>query len=179
MKIHNAPFSSRPILSQIGALVRALGTRVDDKLQQFARRQQTYFKSSFKLKNILDQVVVPRNSFLFTADAVSMYTNIPTDKALRFMSKQIHSDRRKFPNIPAEALIAALHIVMKYNIFTFCDTIWKQYKRTSMVDPLPPVPTFTTPYVSSDSYHTTLKTFSCTTDSLMKSSVFVSSLTLR
>jgi hypothetical protein len=59
----------------------------------------------------------PPNTFLFTADAVSMYKNIPTDKALSFISTQIRETAHEFQDIPAEALVEALGIVMRNNVF--------------------------------------------------------------
>jgi hypothetical protein len=38
---------------------------------------------------MLTSITLPPNTFLFTADAVLMYTNIPTAKALYFISNHI------------------------------------------------------------------------------------------
>ena len=48
-----------------------------------------------------------------------------------------------FPDIPVEALMNALQIVMKNNVFTFGDTTWKQLTGTAMgTPPAPPWATF-------------------------------------
>jgi hypothetical protein len=90
---------------------------VDDKLQKAAHTQRSYFKSSFDLKKELSVLTLPPGCFLFTADAESMYTNIPTDRALLFIGRYLR--RERFPDIPVEALMEALQLVMKNNIFTF------------------------------------------------------------
>jgi hypothetical protein len=141
-KVHKTPLASRPIVSCSGSLLAALGTWVDDKLQHAVKIQPSYFKSSFDLRKEIDTLELPPNATLFTADAVSMYTNIPTDRALLFIGKYLRS--KVFPGIPTEALMEALRCVMKNNIFTFGDTIWKQKTGTAMGTP--PAPPWATLY---------------------------------
>jgi hypothetical protein len=94
MKVHKLPIlpmSTRAIMSASGTLLFALGVWTDSKLQPFSIRQRAYFKSSQVLKTQHNDVVIPPNSFLFTADAVSMYTNIPTDQALTLICNHIRA----------------------------------------------------------------------------------------
>jgi hypothetical protein len=81
MKVHKQPLKNHPIVSCSGSLLAALGVWVDDKLQKATRTQHSYFKSSIDLKKELSAITLPPGCFLFTADAESMYTNIPTDHA--------------------------------------------------------------------------------------------------
>jgi hypothetical protein len=85
MKVYKTPLSSRGIISGSGSLLHALRTWVDAKLQCFDHRRPAYFKSSYELKKMLTSITLSPNTFLFTADAVSMYTNIPTAKDLSFI----------------------------------------------------------------------------------------------
>jgi hypothetical protein len=64
-----------------------------------------------------------------------MYTNIPTAKALSFISNHIRETAHEFQDIPAEALIEALVIVMRNNVFTFGDVTYKQVCGTAMGTP--------------------------------------------
>jgi hypothetical protein len=43
-------------------------------------------------------------SYLFTADAVSMYTNIPTDRALQLICNHTRTTAHLVPGNPVEAL---------------------------------------------------------------------------
>jgi hypothetical protein len=146
MKVHKTPFSSCGIISGSGSLIHALGTWVDAKLQCFAHRRPDYFKSSYKLKKILTNITLPPNTFLFTADAVSMYTNIPTAKALSFISNHIRETSHEFQDIPVESLIEAQGIVMRNNVFTFGDVTYRQVRGTAMGTP--PAPIWTNLYMS-------------------------------
>jgi hypothetical protein len=138
MKIHKSPMKTRPILSLKGSLLHGLGLWANDKLQQYATRQKAYFKSSFDLKTELVTMDIQPGARLFIADAVSMYTNINTDRALQFVSQHIREHVSDFANVPAEALIEALEIIMTLNVFTFGDTTWIQDRGTAMGSPPPP-----------------------------------------
>ena len=65
-----------------------------------------------------------------------MYTNIPTDRALLLIGTHL---RNNDYGIPVEALMDALNITMKYNVFTFGDTTWLQIQGTAMGTPPAPL----------------------------------------
>ena len=108
-KVHKNKLSTRPIVSTSGTLLRALGVWCDEKLQIAARKQRSYFKDTFELKKTLDKIVLPPNAKLFTSNVVSMYTNIPTKKALQKIAKYLQSTQ--FKGIPVKALMKALDSV--------------------------------------------------------------------
>ena len=83
---------------------------------------------------------------LFTADAVSMYTNINTKKALREIARYLRTQQHLFPDVPTSALMEALDLIMNNNIFTFGDTHWHQISGTAMGTP--PAPPYATLFYS-------------------------------
>ena len=127
---------SRPIVSCPGSLLHGLGVWVDRKLQEVAQRIVSYFKNTLELKKELLDLNLPRNARLFTADAVSMYTNIPTHTALNLIGKYLNQYQRKHNNdYPKDAVKAGLRLVMTMNIFTFGDLTLKQLNGTAMGTP--------------------------------------------
>ena len=93
------------------------------------------------LKDLIVQLgTLPPGSRLFTADATSMYTNIKTLQALNEIAQYIHQRSERFSSIPAAALIEALAIIMRNNVFQFGDTFWHQLTGTAMGTP--PAPTY-------------------------------------
>jgi hypothetical protein len=144
MKVHKKPLKSRPIVSCSGSLLEGLGIWVDSQLQIVAKLQRSYFKSSFDLVPELRALTLPPSARLFTADAVSMYTNIPTSRALNYIGKYLTDHCHRFPQVPIRALMEGLSLVMKNNIFSFGDTRWKQTSGTAMGTP--PAPPFATLY---------------------------------
>ena len=144
MKVHKTPWKTRPIVSCSGSLLQPLGIWVDRKLQQVACKQQSYLKSSKDLKSELIKLHLPSNATLFTADAISMYTNIHTDHAIASISEYLRDHEDDFKDVPVEALIDALTIIMTNNVFTFGDTLWHQTSGTAMGTP--PAPPYATLY---------------------------------
>ena len=136
---------SRQIVSCPGSLLHGLGVWVDRKLQEVAQRTVSYFKNTLELKKELLDLNLPTNARLFTADAVSMYTNIPTHTALNLIGKHLNQYQRKYNNeYPKDAVRAGLRLIMTMNIFTFGDLTLKQLNGTAMGTP--PAPPYATIY---------------------------------
>ena len=136
-KVHKTPLKMRPVVSYSGSTCWALGVWIDAKLQVVAQQQASYFRDSFALKEDLSALQLQKNNYIFTEDAVSMYTNIPTAKALKIITNLLIS--RFSHEIPADAVAQALDIVMNNNVFTFGDMIFKQNTGTAMgAPPAPP-----------------------------------------
>ena len=135
-KIHKPGRTTRPVCSDCSSIIHALGKWITTVLLPIAQRQQSYFENSFALKTILDEMEIPPNTKIFSCDAVSMYTNIPTGPALEVVGKYLHDNVN--PKL-ATAIIEALKIVMENNIICFGDTYWRQISGTAMgISPAPP-----------------------------------------
>ena len=136
---------SRPIVSCPGSLLHGLGVWVGRKLQEVAQNTISYFKNTLELKKQLLKLNLPTNACLFTADAVSMYTNIPTHTALNLIGKHLAQYQRKHnKEYPQDAVRAGLRLIMTINIFTFGDLTLKQLNGTAMGTP--PAPPYATIY---------------------------------
>lgn len=139
MKIHKEVPKTRPIVSCSGSKLEPLGKWLDDQLQPIAQAQRSFFKSSHDLKKSIEQLAIPDGSFLFTADATSMYTNIPTNAACTEIESYIRND---WPHLKVDAIVEALRMIMEMNYFQFGDTNWKQLIGTAMG--APPAPPYAT-----------------------------------
>ena len=104
----------------------------------------SYFWNSYDLRQELCSTQYHPTAQLFTADAISMYTNIPTNTAIMLIAKRIRTLIQEERPKQNEALIAALKLVMLNNIFSFGDMTFKQMNGTAMGTP--PAPPYTTFY---------------------------------
>ena len=146
-KIHkgigkNGRWPTRPVCSDVTSIPHALGKWVTEMLMPIAKAQPSYFKDSFVLKDMLDNLHLPPNARLFTSDAVSMYTNIKTKEALEEICNHITVNQRKYHHLNPEAVHQALHLVFNNNIFALGDTYWRQISGTAMGTP--PAPAWAT-----------------------------------
>ena len=98
-------------------------------LQPVNKSMLTYVKDSYAFKKRVDTVRLCFGSWLFTADVVSMYTNIDTNKDHLPIPT---IERRHFNQYDAATLIRAIKIVMRNNIVMFGDTCAKKIKDTAM-----------------------------------------------
>jgi hypothetical protein len=144
-KIHkeqreDGSWPTRAVCSDVTSYPHILGKWVLEQLQPVAQCQPSYFKDSFELKKMLDDMELPPNAKLFTADAVSMYTNIKTEPALLEISEYLRSHKSTPHHLyDPDSLIAVLEIVFRNNYFKLGDSFWKQISGTGMgVCPPPP-----------------------------------------
>lgn len=134
-KLHKNPVSTRPVCSDCASLPHSVGKWVDRQLQPIVRRQHTYFKNSFELKELLDSMeTLPANACLFTYDAISMYTNINTEQCLQRLTNFITDTTtlERFPHLKPRALIEALDIVLHNNRMRFDGLLIHQHKGIAM-----------------------------------------------
>ncbi|KAL7531342.1 hypothetical protein ACHAXR_003988, partial [Thalassiosira sp. AJA248-18] len=144
-KIHKLPSldevdicPTRPVCSSCGSVDHPLGAWVNLQIQPVAQAQPSFIKNSASLLKELSELNLPPNVVLFTADAKSMYTNIDTDVALDIIPKFLEENESQF-GYNTEALIAALEIVFRNNLFRFGDLYTKQISGTAMGKrPAPP-----------------------------------------
>ena len=80
---------SRPIVACPGSLLHPLGIWTDRKLQALAKEQVSYFRNSYDLRQELCSKQYHPKAQLFKADAISMYTNIPTNTAIMLIARHI------------------------------------------------------------------------------------------
>jgi hypothetical protein len=139
-KLHKAPLATQPIVAVSGSILEGLGKWLDNQLQPICRSFPTFLGSSLDLVRDLrtrsQRWFCDNPSFHFvTADAISMYTNIDTDHALLEIARFLDSYPATRNLSSKAAIISALSIIMRNNIFWFGDTYFLQKSGTAMGAP--------------------------------------------
>ena len=135
MKVHKQPLKTRPVVSCSGSLLHPLGVWLDTALQPIANTLPSFNASSYDLKEALNDLPpLPTGALLFTADAVSMYTNIDTYYAVNAITNFLQS-QTQFSQLPIPAIIDAIELIMKNNVFQFGDCFFHQLTGTAMGTP--------------------------------------------
>lgn len=132
-KVHKNPWKSRPVVSTCGSNIAALSKWLDFILQPVAKSCPTYIASSTEVQNDLKTLVYSDETIVFTADAISMYTMIDTEKALESITLYL---RRFSDLINIDMIIEALGLVMRGNLFQFGDLNFIQLDGTAMGTPV-------------------------------------------
>ena len=96
----------------------------------------SFLKDGNKLLHLLHQLgPLPPGALLFTADAVSMYTNIHTDHDIAVIGEWLDSlelSQTLPANFPIGAVKNAMILVMRNNIFEWGDMYFLQLLGTAM-----------------------------------------------
>ncbi|EJK68823.1 hypothetical protein THAOC_09967 [Thalassiosira oceanica] len=118
----------RPIVCCAGTRMNHISKWLDFQLQRLKPFVPTYIKDSHDLLTKLRNIGgLPSNARLFTADAVSMYTNIDTEHAIRVIGNWMEP-----AGFPLRAVNDAMGLVMRNNIFEWGDTYFRQLLGTAM-----------------------------------------------
>jgi len=136
-KVHKQPFSLRPVVSTSGSLLAIFSTWLDFKMKELIPLVKSYFKNSFTVIEELKALTIPSNALFFSADAISMYTNIDTTTGLNAMKNFIQSNRDHISSsFSCDLFLQVLRLVIQNNIISFADTYWLQLSGTAMGTPV-------------------------------------------
>jgi hypothetical protein len=97
---------------------------------------KSYIKNSTEVIKDLKDLQIPPNAKLFSADAVSLYTNIDTASDIQAMSDFLEANGSHIsPSFPNALFLQILEIVMTRNIFSFSEMFWLQLSGTTIGTP--------------------------------------------
>jgi hypothetical protein len=126
----------RPIISTCGSLLSIFSTWLDFKMKEFLPLVKSYLKNSSSVITDLKKLQLPQDALLFSADAVSMYTNIDTITGIHSINRLIVANQDQLPaDFPKELFLNVLQLVMDNNIFRFVESYWFQLSGMAMGTP--------------------------------------------
>jgi hypothetical protein len=135
-KVHKVTVSLRPVISTTNSLLAVFSIWLDYKMKVLLPLVKSYIKNSIEVIKDLKDLFIPQDALLFSADAVSMYTNIDTASGLLAMRKFLYTNMECIPiEFPKELFLEVLEIVMSNNVFNFGNTYWQQLSGTAMGTP--------------------------------------------
>jgi hypothetical protein len=135
-KVHKTPVSLRPVVSISGSLSAIFSTWLDYKMKELLPLIKSYIHNSFQIIEDFKTLEIPENALLFSADAVSMYTNINTDAGITSIKEFLEINKNKISqDFPHSLFLQVLELVMCKNISFFADTYRHQLSGTAMGTP--------------------------------------------
>ena len=129
-KLHKNPIAVRPIVSGIGGPTEKISSFLDHYLQPVVCKTPSYLKNTKELLTILNSTTITDNTILCTIDVKSLYLSIPQEEGTTACLKYLEQ-HGPLP-LPKGALKHLFDIVLKYNVFRFNDTCYKQIQGTAM-----------------------------------------------
>jgi hypothetical protein len=136
-KVHKTPMKTRPVVSCVGSFNEIASKWLDYKLAKVVHLCPSYTKDSYQ---ILDEIkalgALPPNARIFTADAISMYTNIDASHGIETIGKWLELHRSEIRNLTTDfnfdLVIQLLSLVMENNVFQLDDCWFHQQNGTAM-----------------------------------------------
>lgn len=120
----------RPIVSDCGSETYRVAEYIDHFLNPLSVKHPSFVKDTYHFIELVKNLKIPPNSFFFTIDIDSLYTNIDTVAGLR----AVKSILIKYPNNkrPDQALLELLEISLTRNDFEFNEAYYLQVKGVAM-----------------------------------------------
>lgn len=122
--------AGRPIVSDCGSETYATAEYIDHFLNPLSTKHPSYIKDTYHFISIVKGLKIPPNSFFFSIDIDSLYTNIETEAGLRAVKKIFG----KYPDHqrPDTELVTLLEINLGRNDFEFNNQYFLQVKGVAM-----------------------------------------------
>lgn len=120
----------RPIVSDCSSETYYTAEYLDYYLNPLSTKHPSYLKDTYHFVEKIKQLDIPANSWLFTMDVESLYTNIDILEGIQ----SIKNIFLKYPNSrrPDKELLELLHINLTRNDFQFNGEYFLQIKGTAM-----------------------------------------------
>jgi hypothetical protein len=134
-KIHKVPWKMRTIICCAGTFMNYWGKWLDFWLQNIKPFIPTYVKNGDQVLDKVENLTLTPFDLFSVADTNSMYNNIDTDHAIIVITWWIKDLKIKgqLPDgFPLDAVISAMRILMKNNVFEFGDIFFLQLLGTAM-----------------------------------------------
>jgi hypothetical protein len=125
------------VVSGIATVNEPLSKWIDIQLQRVIHLCPAYLKDSWQLLRELKNLPsLPPDAICFTADAVSMYTNIDNTHGIETIGRWFALHKSDMPyNFPTLKILEGLDIIMRNNVFSFGNRFFKQANGTAMGTP--------------------------------------------
>ena len=133
-KIHKINSPLRPIVSWFDSPTDNLSKYITHYLQPLTDKLPSFIKDTKHFLQLINDIPLPKNAILVTADVTSLYTNIPHDEDIEATAQHYTEWAHTLPKpTPKTSVIKTiLHFILKHSTFRFQDKHYKQNTGTSM-----------------------------------------------
>ena len=132
-KLHKEKFGIRPIINNKNHPTEKLSQFIDIFLQPFVKNSESYLKDSQNLIQKFDKLKINKNSFKYSCDFESLYTNINTEDAIFSISNYFKNRLSNYSlDFDIIGLNEILRLILYNNVFTFQNLFFKQNNGLAM-----------------------------------------------
>lgn len=122
----------RPIISACNGPLKGIAQYIDYHLNPILQKSTTYIKNSTHLLQEIQEIRnINKNTFLITADVVSLYTSIPHREIIRAVTLTLEA-RQTPHNPPTNTILELVNFLLNNTFFEFNEVIYQQIKGVPM-----------------------------------------------
>ena len=118
----------RPVVSGSGSVTENIAAFVDHHIKETSKQHQSYLQDTPDFLRFVESInsgpALQPNQILVTWDVVGLYNNIPHDEGLQSLEESLTN--RKNPEIPTDFLLKLMEIILKNNLFSFHEALYRQ-----------------------------------------------------
>lgn len=126
---HEIP-PGRPIVSDCGSETYYTAEYLDFFLNPLSTKHPAFVRDTYHFLHVVKHLRIPANSYFFSMDVESLYTNIPIEAGMNCVKQIFH--KHPDPKRPDEELLKLLEINLCRNDFVFNGKYYLQIKGTAM-----------------------------------------------
>ena len=127
-RLSEAP--GRPVISNCGAPTEKVFEFLDFHLKSIIQEGAHYIKDTTDSQDKIENLRVPEDAFLVTANVVGLYPNIPHEACLKSLKEALN--RRREKKISTEDPDKMAEFVLKNNYFEFDRSVFQQMSGTAI-----------------------------------------------
>jgi len=137
-KIHKPGLTFRLIISSIDSPTYQLAYYIQKIISKNILKPLSHIDNSFQLVQKLEGVSVDDDYDLISLNIISLFTNIPTNLALKSVAKR-WDQISKGTNIPRLEFVNAIKKILDSTFFMFNNKVYKQKFGTPVSSPISPI----------------------------------------
>ena len=110
-------------------------------MSKIVGKTEHHVKNSRDLAAELEDLIIGEDEMLNSHDVVSLFTNVPVDKALEVIKQRLHEDQswRAVTHLKIENVVELLHFTLTTTYFRFRGQLYRQKFGAVMGSPVSPL----------------------------------------
>ena len=121
------PPPPRPIVSGNNSLTENISLFVDRHIKKLSTQHPTYIQDTTDFLRCIEEVnknKLTKSSILASIDVSALFTNIPEKEGLESLNEAL--EERTDKTVPSELIRKLMELVLRHNLFSFHDGIYRQ-----------------------------------------------------
>ncbi|MES9973314.1 MAG: reverse transcriptase domain-containing protein, partial [Candidatus Thiodiazotropha sp.] len=140
-KVHKPGIPIRPIVDGIDSPTHELARHLAQVLKPLTGKTQSYIKNGHSFVEKIKQVTIEPEDTMISFDIVSLYTNVPKNRAIERLTELLIEDEtlNMRTKLTVEQIVEGIALCLNASYFRYDTAIYSQEQGLAMGSPISPV----------------------------------------